>query len=316
VPVSPGTYTYKFRNGYYNYWDGPGWESADLLQECGYGEWNDRQFTLNTEDLVLGPYCFSSCEPCINDTVCENSGDVNDDGAVNVLDILMIVSEIIGEMVFSDNQLCAADMNEDAALNVLDILIIVEQILGNRGVSATNVEIIKTIHAVHMNADGVVGAVQMTLNHGEDFELTLTSKALVADYNTKGNSTTLIVVSPEGNELFTSYGEFTIESVIAASADSYLNTEVSVPADFFISNAYPNPFNPTTTLSVELNTETYVSMKVFNVMGQLIEVIAEGSMNGGAHVITWDASQLPSGIYLIHTEAGNTIHQQKVMLLK
>jgi len=133
VPVSPGTYTYKFRNGYYNYWDGPGWESADLLQECGYGEWNDRQFTLNTEDLVLGPYCFSSCEPCINETVCENSGDVNDDGAVNVLDIVVIVSEIIGGTVLSDDQFCAADMNEDAVLNVLDIVIIIEQILGNRG---------------------------------------------------------------------------------------------------------------------------------------------------------------------------------------
>jgi len=167
-----------------------------------------------------------------------------------------------------------------------------------------------------MRADGVVGAVQMTLNHSEDFEITLTNKALIADYNTIGNSTTLMVVSPEGNQLFTTNSEFTIESVVAASADSYLNTEVSVPAEFSISNAYPNPFNPSTTLSVDLNTETYVSMKVFNVMGQLVEVISEGNLNAGTNEITWDASQLSSGIYLINTVVGNSSNQQKVMLLK
>jgi hypothetical protein len=228
----------------------------------------------------------------------------------------MIVSEIVGQTEFSADQICAADINDDGAMNVLDIVQFVEIILNNRGESATNVEIIKTDHAVHMNADGFVGAVQMTLNHSEDFELNLTNNAFVADYNTVGNSTTLMVVSPEGNELFTAHGAFTIESIVAASADSYLNTEISVPAEILIGNAYPNPFNPSTTLSVELNTETYVSMNVFNVMGQLVGVITEGNMNAGTHVITWDASQLSSGIYLVNTVVGNSMHQQKVMLLK
>jgi hypothetical protein len=125
-----------------------------------------------------------------------------------------------------------------------------------------------------------------------------------------------MVVYPEGNELFTAHGAFTIESVVAASADHYIHTKLSVPAGFAIGNAYPNPFNPSTTVSIELSTETYVSMEVFNVMGQLIEVIAEGNMNAGAHVVTWDASLLPSGIYLVNTVVGNAIHQEKVMFLK
>ena len=251
----------------------------------------------------------------VSDVVC-GTGDLNDDGNQNVLDVVAAVGHILGNTVLSDAQVCAVDMNTDGILNVLDIVNLVGLILEGREVSATNVEIIKTIHAVHMNADGFVGAVQMTLNHSEDFELNLTNNAFVADYNTVGNSTTLMVVSPEGSELFTAHGAFTIESVVAASADSYLNTEISVPAEISIGNAYPNPFNPSTTLSVELNTETYVSMNVFNVMGQLVEVIAEGNMNAGTHVITWDASQLSSGIYLVNTVVGNSMHQQKVMLLK
>ena len=244
------------------------------------------------------------------------TGDVNGDENVNVLDVVQAVAHILGNTVLTDDQVCFVDMNEDDVLNVLDVVQLVNQILNGRGVSATNVEIIKTSNAVQMRADGVVGAVQMTLNHSEDFEITLTNKALIADYNTIGNSTTLMVVSPEGNQLFTTNSEFTIESVVAASADSYLNTEVSVPAEFSISNAYPNPFNPSTTLSVDLNTETYVSMKVFNVMGQLVEVISEGNLNAGTNEITWDASQLSSGIYLINTVVGNSSNQQKVMLLK
>ena len=46
--LNPDSYTYKFRNGYYNYWDGPGWENDQNLiaGDCAYGQYNDRIFTL------------------------------------------------------------------------------------------------------------------------------------------------------------------------------------------------------------------------------------------------------------------------------
>ena len=71
--LNPGSYTYKFRNGYYNYWDGPGWESDQNLIAggCAYGQYNDRIFTLiANQPMTVGPFCFGSCESnCVNDSI-------------------------------------------------------------------------------------------------------------------------------------------------------------------------------------------------------------------------------------------------------
>ena len=248
-----------------------------------------------------------------NDT--DGDGDTTDP-LVNVLDVVAAVAHILGNTVLEDEAICAADMNDDGALNVLDIVTLVGVILSDRADSATNVEIIKTGQTVKMEADGSVGAIQMTLSHGDDFELSFTGDAFVKDHNTTGNTTTLMIVRPDGNNLFTAEGEFTIETVIAASSSDYINTEISIPVEFVIGNAYPNPFNPSTTISIDLNNEAFVSMKVFNVMGQLVDVVNESNMPAGKNTITWDASQKASGVYLINTQIGNTTHQQKIMLLK
>lgn len=58
------------------------------------------------------------------DTECEPSGDVNEDGSLDILDIVTIVAHIVGNIGFSDYEICLADMNEDGAVNVLDIMIL------------------------------------------------------------------------------------------------------------------------------------------------------------------------------------------------
>jgi len=122
IPISPGTYTYKFRNGFYDYWDGPGWE-PDLPAECGFGEWNDRQFTFSNTDLVLGPYYFGSCELSESNNIL---GDVNADGIINVIDIVMTVN-----LILSNDYDVAGDVNEDGQLNILDVVTLVNIILSN-----------------------------------------------------------------------------------------------------------------------------------------------------------------------------------------
>ena len=59
--LDPGTYNYKFRNGFCDDFDNcSGWE--DALSDCGVGEWNDRQIVVGDNDIIEGPYCFNSCE--------------------------------------------------------------------------------------------------------------------------------------------------------------------------------------------------------------------------------------------------------------
>ena len=65
-----------------------------------------------------------------------------------------------------------------------------------------------------------------------------------------------------------------------------------------------------------LNTSADVSVKVFNMNGQLIDVIASGKMAKGNYSFTWDAASAPSGVYFIQTEVGLEINSQKIMLVK
>ena len=110
---------------------------------------------------------------------------------------------------------------------------------------------------------------------------------------------------------------FAIDEVIASSnGNSYLNVEMNMPAAYSISDAYPNPFNPTTALDIALDTDANVSVKVFNIMGQLVDVITEGNLSAGTHAVAWDASQVASGVYFINTEIGSDLNVQKVMLVK
>ena len=69
--LSPGDYTYKFRNGYYDYWDGPGWEDDNGLIEggCAYGDYHDRQVIVQNNNLIVGPFCFGSCDESCDEEV-------------------------------------------------------------------------------------------------------------------------------------------------------------------------------------------------------------------------------------------------------
>ena len=129
LELDPGTYTYKFRNGYYNFWDGPGWESSSGLSECGVGEWIDREITIpaNLEtDIQFGPYCFGSCYACeINDS-CSLLGDLNGDEDINVLDVVIVVNIILG---IDESNICS-DFNQDGITNVLDVVALVALVLG------------------------------------------------------------------------------------------------------------------------------------------------------------------------------------------
>ena len=93
-------------------------------------------------------------------------------------------------------------------------------------------------------------------------------------------------------------------------------TSINMLNDFSIGAAYPNPFNPTTQLTLDLNIDANVSVKVYNTMGQLVDVIAEGQMTSGSYTLTWNGTNVASGVYLVQTEVGSEVHSQKIMLIK
>ena len=257
-----------------------------------------------------GDDCEDTADPCADYDV---AGDINNDDAVNVLDIVSVVNYILGDTL-EECQMQAADMNGDVEINVLDIVSIVNVILGGRSADATSATMNIANDTVSISGNGFIGAIQMTLSHGAGFSIDLTDDAMVADYRTNGDMTTLVVVAPNSDEIFTANGDFTVEEAIVASGNGYV--PLSMPNTFTLSAAYPNPFNPSTSLDMTMPSEGYVSIQAYNLVGQVVGTIAEGNMSAGTHSFVWDASDLSSGVYLIKAQYAGSVETQKVMLLK
>ena len=83
-----------------------------------------------------------------------------------------------------------------------------------------------------------------------------------------------------------------------------------------IQNAYPNPFNPTTTLEYELFETASVEIGVYNMTGDRIAILFNGEQPAGNYHLQWNASDMESGIYLLKSTFGNLFHTQKLLLVK
>lgn len=89
-----------------------------------------------------------------------------------------------------------------------------------------------------------------------------------------------------------------------------------IPSEFMLSQNYPNPFNASTTIEYSLPEATDISLKLFNLAGQEVAVLASGAHAAGRHVVSLNASELSSGIYFYRLESPMRSIQQKMVLLK
>lgn len=90
----------------------------------------------------------------------------------------------------------------------------------------------------------------------------------------------------------------------------------SLPADFSLSQNFPNPFNPTTVISYQLPTASRVNLKVFDMLGREVATLVNGQMEAGVHQVSFDASRLASGVYIYQLQAGSYVASKKLVLLK
>jgi hypothetical protein len=245
---------------------------------------------------------------------CAANGDVTLDGTVNILDVVNLVQAILGSSELDDNQTCNADINSDTVVNILDVVAIVQSILGGRTNDATSIEIFNNNNTVTTDADGYVGAIQMTLSHGNDFSMNITDNCLVSDYMNHGTYSILVIVEPTNNMLFTSNDRFEIAEIMVANS----NNEVAVTMlnDFSLSSAYPNPFNPSTSFDVSIPNAGYLNIGVYNISGQLVDVIANGLYNENNYTFSWDASEMPSGMYVINANFNGVSTSHNISLIK
>jgi hypothetical protein len=93
-------------------------------------------------------------------------------------------------------------------------------------------------------------------------------------------------------------------------------TESAVPDDYFLSEAYPNPFNASVRLGYGLPEASDVTISVYDINGRLITILTNGKLTAGYHSVVWDGSATASGIYFVRMFAGEFKSVRKVTLVK
>ena len=116
------------------------------------------------------------------------------------------------------------------------------------------------------------------------------------------------------------------DSDVAASAQSALNMlgyvstepEAIIPDAVQLYPAFPNPFNPTTTIrfNIPVETQFITSLRIFDITGRVVETLVAGIIEPGMHEIKWNAENHPSGVYFVKIFSGDFTQTQKLVLMK
>ena len=95
-----------------------------------------------------------------------------------------------------------------------------------------------------------------------------------------------------------------------------VNENLSFVNSFSLANNYPNPFNPSTKITYSIPERSNVSLKVFDILGSEVLELLKGEIEAGTYDITFNAANLPSGVYLYRIQAGDFVQTKKMMLIK
>lgn len=104
--------------------------------------------------------------------------------------------------------------------------------------------------------------------------------------------------------------------IISKSISVGIEDELGLPNAFALDQNYPNPFNPTTNIGFTLPSNGDVKLSVYNVVGQTVKVLLNQQMSAGSHQVTFDASNLASGVYFYQIEFAGNVRSQKMLLMK
>jgi len=95
-----------------------------------------------------------------------------------------------------------------------------------------------------------------------------------------------------------------------------VNDEETIPTEFVLEQNYPNPFNPSTKIKYSVPHISQVQIKVFDVLGNEIEILVNEEKSTGTYELTWYATLLPSGVYFYQLKAGDFVSTKKMILIK
>lgn len=93
-------------------------------------------------------------------------------------------------------------------------------------------------------------------------------------------------------------------------------TKVKLMDQYQLTQNYPNPFNPVTTISYSIPKESFVEMRIFDMLGREVSTLVSKEQRAGEYKVQFDASSLPSGVYIYTLQSGQFRNSKKLLLLK
>jgi hypothetical protein len=165
------------------------------------------------------------------------------------------------------------------------------------------------------------------LNQGNGNALNAKLNAAIQKVNQGNNNAAINQLSAFNNQVdaFVRTGRLVPEygETLTAEADDIiqeLNRNFSLyneaPLSYMLAQNYPNPFNPVTSISFSLPAREFVTLTVYDILGNEVEVLVNEFMNSGSHNISWDASRFASGVYFYRVNAGGFTETKKMVLIK
>ena len=220
--------------------------------------------------------------------------------------------------------IAASDTNKDGiTLSVADLVYLIRVVVGDAlpydKVGAVTMN--WTQKAGVVAADGLVGGAALVVDGNVTPQLLVSGMTMESNFD--GQVTRIVVVPDVYASTLNSFsGAFLggidreIVSIDMATPAGQPIVAKNVPTDYELSQNYPNPFNPSTKINVSLKQAGDYALTIYNVQGQVVQVMS-GSVTGPERLeLTWDASNLASGVYFYKLTAGSFTETKKAVFLK
>jgi hypothetical protein len=135
--------------------------------------------------------------------------------------------------------------------------------------------------------------------------------------NTGLTGTGVLALAVSGTDVFAGTGGSGVwRRPLSEMITSIEQTSAQLPEKFVLYQNYPNSFNPSTTIEFSLPHSSYVTLKVFSLLGKEVATLACQNFTAGSYKVDWNAKSVASGVYLYRLVAGSFVGTKKMLLLK
>jgi len=253
------------------------------------------------------------------------TADYNDDGVIDILDVVAIRSCIIdgnclyrqgdsagsGGILITENESLGRDAGESMIISVdadVDIAGLQFELTYDPSVEQ------------FVNIEKTVSTANLELNYKED-----NGNILVVLYSIDNNLITTglnEILTVNFSALGRTSGDFNLDvgGILLVDEQGDLLSTIAAdsmsPDSYGLISAYPNPFNPTIKIGYELPVDSRVSLTVYDIEGRVAAKLVDAAITAGYHSVNWDASANASGLYFVKLTTPDYSATQKLMLLK